>query len=270
MGDYNTIQGIACYRRKIRMLFNEPPPRLEIVSPYSVEGGGYTKAQLDMRRKAEILQYKTSIKSGSNNRLTRAERFAKVATGGRIANSRVQSTNGNCAAKPTLSNRSDVPGPPVTLFLDSNVPLYNYQTNVRDYSSLEKIDEEPWKLLLDKSFPTYQSNVAYTLGILEMREESRESTRMFEFAIPYTLQNINDSLQSATFEVLFNGLPVIQLEPFVYDISNSGMLIVRNVRLYSSPEYAYILSLKMTTNVGDAINLSLDYVEITSSSSAFI
>ena len=66
MGDYNGSQSISCYRRKIRMLFNEPPPRLEIVSPYSVEGGGYTKAQLDMRRKAEILQYKTSAKSGLN------------------------------------------------------------------------------------------------------------------------------------------------------------------------------------------------------------
>jgi len=262
MGDYNTSQGIACYRRKIRMLFNEPPPRLEIVSPYSVEGGGYTKAQLDMRRKAEILQYKTSTKSGSNNRLTRAERFAKVATGGRVTNSRVQSTNGNCAAKPTLSNRSDVPGPPVTLFLDSNIPLYNYQTNVRDYASLEKIDEDPWKLLLDKSFPTYQSNIAYTLGILEMREESRESTRTFEFAIPYTLQNINDSLQSATFEVLFNGLPVIQLDPFVYDISIPGMLIVRNIQLYSSPEYAYILSLKVTTTIGDPVDILFDEINI--------
>ena len=254
-------ESVSCYKQRLRMMFNEPPPRLEIVSPYTTNGGGYTKSQLDMRRKAEILQYKTSTKSGSNNRLTRAERFSKLATGSRIVNARVQSAENSCENKPTLSNRSGIPGKPVTLFLDKMVPLYNYKTNIRDYASLEKEADVPWKLFLDKTFPTYQSNIPYSLGVLEMREGNREAISTFELVVPYTFQQPNDSITDVTSDVLFSGRPIIKLEPFVYS-SNSGELKIRNIRLYSASEYIYVLQLKVITNSGHAIHILFDQIQI--------
>ena len=55
----------ACKQRKINMLFNIPPVRLEKAkSPYPT----YTSQQLNMRRKVEILKYKKNSTQG--NRLT--------------------------------------------------------------------------------------------------------------------------------------------------------------------------------------------------------
>ena len=55
----------ACKQRKINMLFNIPPVRLEkAISPYPT----YTSQQLNMRRKVEILKYKKNSTQG--NRLT--------------------------------------------------------------------------------------------------------------------------------------------------------------------------------------------------------
>ena len=47
----------ACEQRKFNMLFNIPPVRNEIVSPYPT----FTKNQLDMRRKTEILKRLYSV-----------------------------------------------------------------------------------------------------------------------------------------------------------------------------------------------------------------
>ena len=48
------LQTFCTQRQKKQLMFN-PTVRLEIESPYN---GLYTPEQLDMRRKAEILEYK--------------------------------------------------------------------------------------------------------------------------------------------------------------------------------------------------------------------
>lgn len=108
----------ACNQRKINMLFNIPPVRLEKAeSPYSK----YTSQQLNMRRKVEILKYKKSSTQG--NRLTSRQTQSLISRGNYRGNTIVCS---NDYLIPVKTSRSDVPGPIIELVEDKNVPLYNY------------------------------------------------------------------------------------------------------------------------------------------------
>jgi hypothetical protein len=75
-----------CQQRSKQLLFNVPQPRFNPVSPYN---GIYTKFQLDMRRKAEVLKYSNNASSTKTNNLTKSEKWAQIAKG----NSSFQSSN---------------------------------------------------------------------------------------------------------------------------------------------------------------------------------
>jgi hypothetical protein len=75
-----------CQQRSKQLLFNKPQPRYDPLSPYN---GTYTKFQLDMRRKAEVLKYSNNASSTKTNNLTKAERWSQIARG----NSNFQSSN---------------------------------------------------------------------------------------------------------------------------------------------------------------------------------
>lgn len=97
--------------------------RYEIVSPYPKN----TKAQLDMRRKAEVLKYKYL----GNNLVatTKAQKWSNL-----INNTSMRHV---CLPSPNIytpTSSSNVPGPVMLLHLDENIPLYNYAsiTNSRE------------------------------------------------------------------------------------------------------------------------------------------
>ena len=110
--------------------YNVPPSRINIISPYP----GHTKLQLDMRRKVEILKYNGVGQSSKTNAQTKTQLYSYLSNN--AVNSNVSqyslkyalkdincSTNKNI---PTLTTACDVPGPPMYLYNDPNVPLYNY------------------------------------------------------------------------------------------------------------------------------------------------
>ena len=88
----------------------------------------YTQQQLDMRRKAEILQYNKN--SSQNNKLTRAQRYAKIVSGPfQRKTQSVVDENGqvtifnltSCETDkyvPTSTTKSNVPGKPMMLQYD--------------------------------------------------------------------------------------------------------------------------------------------------------
>lgn len=130
-------------------LFNRPPVRYEILfnpatNPYL---SGYSKPQLDMRRKAEILKYEPNKRS-QTNKLTRAQQWKQIVTGEYSRRTYSQSylnqntlENGQVNACPmvyTSTHASDVPGPNIYLYEDETVPLYNY-TTVKQFS----VEEQP-------------------------------------------------------------------------------------------------------------------------------
>jgi hypothetical protein len=114
-----------CNQRRKRQLFNSPV-RIEMLdTPY---GGAYTMEQINMRRKAEILQYAPNKQSSQTNSATKTQKYALIVNAPpRLNNNKVVSGNpcpsDNLIPVPTSS--SDVPGPIQYLIYDKNVTLYN-------------------------------------------------------------------------------------------------------------------------------------------------
>jgi hypothetical protein len=78
-----------CKQRNKRGIFNIPLPRIEISVSESPYGKGFTKEQLDMRRKAEVLKYNNNASSTKTNNLTKSEKWSKIVNG----NSNYQTSN---------------------------------------------------------------------------------------------------------------------------------------------------------------------------------
>lgn len=142
--------------RRILLTNSVPPPRLEIVSPYTDTTASETppsqplhsKKQLDMRRKYEILQYK-------DNGVVNGKRTKKVLYTNLMNNNRnrytisvpedngvtVYSTNAcpddDKIAVPTTS--SGVPGPTEMIYYEPDVPLYMFGYQKNDYAILPKV-----------------------------------------------------------------------------------------------------------------------------------
>ena len=112
-----------------------PPVRFNgVANPYL--NTNYTQSQLDMRRKAEILQYNKN--STQTNKLTKSQKFSKAI--GRTATT----TCPNDLYIPSLSSSSGVPGPVITLQYVPTVPLYNYAQNTASLGLINIEDTSKW------------------------------------------------------------------------------------------------------------------------------
>jgi hypothetical protein len=82
---------IILEQKKQFAIFNAAPPRAETASPY----GNYTKAQLDMRRKAEVLKHSNNRQNTKTNNLTKNQHWAMLARGSgtRISQYAIQAQN---------------------------------------------------------------------------------------------------------------------------------------------------------------------------------
>lgn len=139
-------------QRKKAQVANVPPPRYDNLaeSPYLL---GYTQFQLNMRRKAEILEYSASKTSSKTNNFTRSERWKQVVSGSSQRRNLSQSyieentipgtdnfvqtcPSGTILLTPTYA--SNVPGPITNLYNDPNIPLYMYGVNANSYAIINK------------------------------------------------------------------------------------------------------------------------------------
>ena len=117
----------ACQQRQNRMLYNVPMPRVETISPYT--NSNLTKHDLDMRRKAEILKYSGPQNSNYVKNLTKSEKFAQLVRGNSPTQKMLTKTISqfcDSSMNHYLTSSSDVPGPIIPLYLDVNIPLYNF------------------------------------------------------------------------------------------------------------------------------------------------
>ena len=133
-------------QRQLLALWTIPPPRLNLVSPYINtydEFGNatltYTRAQLDMRRKVEILKHADhdSHANGTTSKQKWShlnQNFNRRASQYAIATNTVPTCN--VSTIPTSTTACDVPGPPMMLQYDPAIPLYNFATNVDSFSFL--------------------------------------------------------------------------------------------------------------------------------------
>ena len=115
------------------------PGRFNLYNPYI--SSTYTKSDFDMRRKSEILKYKSNDSTTQTNNLTKKQIWSMISKGTYNSISQAQLNNamliGNnvsvikdCSSNPiiyTPTSSSDVPGPIIYLYNDESVPLYNYK-----------------------------------------------------------------------------------------------------------------------------------------------
>jgi hypothetical protein len=137
-----------CEQRARRQLYNAPPIRFELISPY---GGAYSSFDFNMRRKAEILKYNANATNTKTNNFTKSEKFSQIVQNTNVASMNIKNTtkcvidsSGNLILRPTSD--SDVPGPIINLYDDESVPLYNYSTNTRFYPYQMITNTDPWTI----------------------------------------------------------------------------------------------------------------------------
>lgn len=153
MANNNNLIFNVCSQYRARQLFTRANlNRLEIDPlPTTTISGGQPVSinDLNMRRKAEILQYNPNRQSNQTNSATKTQKFAllvnappRINNWNRIADTANQA-DPNCSddLTPVPTSSSDVPGPIMNLIYNRNIPLYNYLNPVqtRGYGSVTNV-----------------------------------------------------------------------------------------------------------------------------------
>lgn len=217
-------------------LFNIPANRYDNLanSPYNKinpkTGQPYTKFDLDMRRKAEILKYNSNRMSTQTNNLTKAQKFAQAVNGysqqstlsqAFIAANTLDNIVNTCppgTIVKTPSSASDVPGG-LLLYDDPTIPLYNLvnETTTASYGIINQL-QNPYQSGFQYS---NQTNVIYngespaSLFTIYMFN-TPSNTYNFSFTAPILIQffgEVNSTTlppvgSKNTFQIALNSLAV--------------------------------------------------------------
>jgi hypothetical protein len=206
-------------RRQLALL-RKPAIRYEGSFTNNPYANGYTKEQLDMRRKTEILQYKKSS-SQITDQMTRKGRYAKLFT--------IAGNNNICPADlylPSLTSSSNVPGPITTLQYDKDIPLYNYATGEDNYANLTPNINSAFELYSENNVLVPNDSTVTVASILINNPSN--TTSSFTINIPIGIyisaevsgSNIYDAsfyIPEVTFGVYYTG----KLVPETYKSSNA-------------------------------------------------
>ena len=170
MGDQTTCT--TQQNRRNSLVFNIPKVRYNPINPYEF---GYTQAQLDMRRKAEILQYNNTstgkitkkqgwvnIVNGSTQRRNFSSYYIKGIQDGTLTPEQICP---NDISIPTLTTASDVPGKPMLLYYDASIPLYNYKTQQIVYAKENSEEQDKWLIKYDTNVIDDNNQNIFTLSI---------------------------------------------------------------------------------------------------------
>ena len=193
-----------CEQRKRQMLYNVPQIRMNLISPYPT----YKQQQLDMRRKAEILKYSNMASSTKTNNLTKAQKWAQLASGMSQSSSYTTLTGYEADASgnykqyikkfgiqscpnddliPTPTSSSGVPGPISYLILDESVPLYNYVSDKnRTYAFTEVESTNPWQVYISNDNKS-ASNTETNLFSLYLTKNVSQYSYTYNFQIPIAI-----------------------------------------------------------------------------------
>ena len=201
----NAVCNAIAMRQQYLML-TPPPVRLELrPSPY-LDGEGTvirTKAQLDMRRKAEILKYSGNRTSTKTNSFTKSEKWSMIVKG--VAQNRSfsyatdinQNCGGGIVSNPSSS--SDVPGPVIQLYEDPSMPLYMYNLNTEAPGILNPVNGEEWSVTTYSDVQFYP-NVFTKYMSLAILDTIQSSYYTFTLKIPVSIDIYDSSV---------NGIPAI-------------------------------------------------------------
>jgi hypothetical protein len=269
----NPIQKKACDQYKLYVsLQNNNNIRRTPVSPYPT----YTKQQLDMRRKAEILEYKTQQNVPTTN-----QKWAYLVQTSSGSKKRACLATNYTVRTPTSS--SDVPGPVIQLYKDPLIPLYMYVNQTVDNAQQEvpypNLQSEAWTThpIIDAYFKT---TVPATLAnLVLLNPEYVNYSYTIKTPISISLSGIKTALQpqttiisqivstisAASLSVYYSDV-LIQSYPInVTTLSNAvinlgttsgsflankyvGHITIPTINLETIPEYVYTFSAQFTVS----------------------
>jgi len=275
MGDLQQI----CNQRKQFMLFNIPPIRYEPISPY-ITNPQLTQTQLNMRRKVEILKYKKNSTQG--NQPTKKDRLAATLSG------KYNTARNVCPDDykiPVLTTASGVPGPPIYLVEDQNVPLYNYIKNTAAYTDQDIEDNEQW-ILSTYSNQICINNGEYTpIAKLIIRNPIQQPFTTFTYRTPVLVRvkgtgmpintygkKITVTIDNVSFRTTYNNSVILNPlslttqfmsnTSIIIDLSNNPILN-ENTFYYFCEAYIGLLQvtgIALSTDPGTVYDFHLNYI----------
>lgn len=287
----------ALEQRREYLLRRTPFVRNEIVSPYST----FTKMQLDMRRKVEVLKYKKNSTQARN--LTAKEKQAQILRGNYRGNVLYCADDKNI---PVKTSSSDVPGPIITLQEDPTVPLYNYITNQFSPAVSFTESDEKWSLSILPNVTVAHSTTTETdstttdtiIATLLVKDAIDNTTYYYTYSTPYVLtiegnnipieasgETISITINNPKIKVLYQSTELANSESntnsnFVTSIENTSVEVKlepdssnTNTFSYSAQIYLGTITLSniyVDTYPGISYNFALEYVIIKDITNDFI
>jgi hypothetical protein len=254
--DISAICNAAAQIRQ-RSLFNKPTTRYDTVSPYP----NFSKFQLDMRRKAEVLQYKPSSINNLTNKLTKKQVLARALSGlGQVGKSNRNSSCPSDLYIPTPSYKSNVPGTPFNIYLDPNIPLYNFNSNVlnqaNNYSELPSPGTTSKWITSDFSKNTFcKSNVQTSLFQMYITEIIDKPYYTYSLNIPIAIA-LNGVFPDKNFFQYFIGAATLQV--YYGDQAVNTHINNYNVFVNTDISYNFIVDVSNQFNLATYKDVSLN------------
>jgi hypothetical protein len=259
MGDIsNNITCDMLQRRKMFFSILSPGPRNTLISPYP----NFSQAQLDMRRKVEILQYKKN--STQSTQPTKAERYASIVKGSYRENS-----NKICdkdLLKPTPTSASNIPGPPMILQYDPTVELYNYQTN----RVMNTYDSQVTNLQVKLN-----ENIISTTLVTPVQQINNGNVFITAYSVPETvilsliIPNANNITNSFNFGIPI-GIYVSGSNNCTQSIDVEFYLINARLNVYYYPNSSYYYTTDSSKSLFVNDNLLSSQIQLNDISGSFV
>ncbi len=270
-----------CNSRKKKQLTNIPLVRFNLLSPYSNQitgiSTGISQDQLNMRRKAEILKYESNRMPNQTNNLTKKQKWSRIVS--QPVRGSVRPDTEDCPNDtyiPRLTTDSGVPGPPMYLYEDPNVPLYNYIIN-RTYAFDVPNPNGYWETTINTNVGLL-NNVSATLFQLNILPNINKREYTYSVDIPIgihvegiakqgvALTPVRIGITAAILTIFCNGIQVAQktnslngiymefvASPTGTSVSSRkfsatrviGSLGFSSIQLYTSPIYVFDFSVAL-------------------------
>lgn len=230
--------------------------RYNIISPYVYDSSGeliYNQYELDMRRKAEILKY-----NNSTNNVTSKSKWAYLSTYNNNSTLRLCTD----ISKSISTTSSDVPGPPIMLYLDESVPLYNYKTiNSVELQEISYNDySQTYNIFPNYNITTQNSSPGSFCDIVIVTPDKSEMS--FGFSIPISITytaDFNSNITTNKINSIQFYIASAKMDVF-YSDSHSGTSssLYYNIPLTNDDLYVSVanLSVQLNNSVTGKINIT--------------
>lgn len=282
MGDDNICNDVAyqnmILQKKRFQLMNIPPSRYDNLAnnPYKLTYPGssntFTKYDLDMRRKVEVLKYNANNSSTQTNRFTKAEIYAQAVSGKyqqrTYSNSFITDNTKNnqlkiCPNVKTPTSACGVPGTVIYLYEDDNVPLYNYTTNIdANYGILTQSDNpygKTWDYTKDNNKPGTKTTTTFTSIITSLFIYFNDvSYKTFTITTPISLnfegsksslttQSMKFKIVSIVTNILYNSKSYLTVPTSDHTFNTNEIIVTPSAALFSGNCYLGEITIKNIT-----------------------